>query len=150
MTVIAWDGRTLAADKQTTFGSVKAQTTKIKRSACGALMGAAGPTAACREMMDWYERGADKESFPQHQRDEQKSAALLVITEDKKVLHFDASPWAVVIENKEFAIGSGGDFAKAAMYCGKDAVQAVAVASLFHVCCGNGVDYLNLEGKSCQ
>jgi ATP-dependent protease HslVU (ClpYQ) peptidase subunit len=146
MTVIAWDGRTLAADKQTTFGSVKAKTTKITRSKCGALMGAAGPTAACVEMMDWYEGGANPDSFPQHQRDVKISAALLVITKGKQIIHYDASPYPIGIEDKKFAIGDGEKFALAAMHCGKDAVQAVAVASFFSVYCGNGVDYLRLKG----
>lgn len=45
-------------------------------------------------------------------------------------------------------MGSGRDFAIAAMHCGKTAREAVEIASLYENGCGNGVDVLEAPCSS--
>jgi ATP-dependent protease HslVU (ClpYQ) peptidase subunit len=141
MTVIAWDGKTLAADKRTTDAGVGLTTTKIFRAPCGALLGAGGTTSACHGLKNWWVAGADPEKFPEKDKD----AALMVVKPGGKVLVYWESAVGVEIEDAFFAIGSGRDFALAAMHLGCSAKRAVEVACTFSPYCGNGIDTLELK-----
>jgi ATP-dependent protease HslVU (ClpYQ) peptidase subunit len=143
MTTLAWDGVTLAADKQTTDGSHTRTTTKIRRLRGGALGGAAGRSGVCRELLDWYEMGAAKDKMPA----EADRCTLLVIERSGQIFLFeDGSPGAIEVLDKHVAIGSGADFAMAAMHLGHDAVRAVEVASHFDSSTGCGIDAITLAG----
>lgn len=145
MTVIAWDGKTLAADKRTNFGGLHATTTKVHRLPDGRLVGCAGNTAQISEMVHWLGAGADSEKMPAIQRDAKECVSALVIEPGGRVLQYENTPHPIVIENPAWAIGSGRDFAMAAMWLGQDARHAVIVACQLDCTCGNGVDELALE-----
>lgn len=94
-------------------------------------------------MLQWYERGAKPEQFPDFQKKENEFVGLLVITKDKRVLKYERSPYPMdFTEAGQFAMGSGRDFAYGAMEMGADAIKAVWVASRFDAYCGFGVDVL--------
>lgn len=149
MTVIAFDGRTLAADKQATEGGLRHVTTKIKRIEKGKfkgyLMAGAGCTSQANHMMAWFELGAEPESFPKYQDTEDLSAQLLVISPSKEILRFDFNPIPCVFYDEIYAMGSGRDVAMGAMAMGADAKQAVEVASEICSGCGMGVDVIHLK-----
>lgn len=145
MTVIAWDGNSLAADKLSTDGTARSTTTKIQRTPDGELIGACGAAAACREIVAWYLDGAKPETFPPTQRVESTAAWLLIIASDRGVHYVQTSPHPMRYEDERFAIGSGRDFAIAAMFLGKNAREAVEVACALTTCCGQGIDTLTLE-----
>ena len=63
MTVLAWDGHTLAADKRAVMGTMILTTTKIFRVG-DALVGYAGDACFGEEMVAWFKRGAKPEDFP--------------------------------------------------------------------------------------
>lgn len=138
MTVIAWDGKTLAADKQSTFCGLPRTTTKVHRAKDGSLIGATGTTAVCAALRIWYDAGAVKADFP----DKDKEATLLVAKPDGTLLLWDSNPTPIVIEDKFHAIGSGRDFAIAALHLGHSAREAVEVACKYDVYCGRGIDEL--------
>ena len=141
MTVIAWDGKTLAADKMAVVGTHKGgTTTKIFRWE-GGLCGLAGGMAQGLAVIDWLQNGADKDSFP---KDPEHESSILVITNCRKVLYYEDSPIALPFENTFHAIGSGRDYALAALYLGKSAKEAVEIACQLDAYCGNGVDTLEL------
>jgi hypothetical protein len=144
MTVVAWDGEWLAADKMTSFGGHHATTTKV-RSINGALVAGCGLTALVQEMIAWLAAGADPATFPQAQRDDDKNASVLVVPKSGPILQYEHTPYPLVIENRFWAIGSGRDYAMMAMLLGKSASEAVALTS--HLChdCGNGVTALRRE-----
>jgi 20S proteasome alpha/beta subunit len=143
MTVIAWDGKKLAADKQSTAGGLKSKVTKLWRVGA-AIVGGSGDTVRCEEIVAWLRNGGDPASFPKPRSD--MEAKILMITPDGKICLFEESPYPMTIEDGFTAIGSGRDFATAAMYLGCDAAQAVAVACQFDAGCGMGVDVLELPG----
>jgi 20S proteasome alpha/beta subunit len=141
MTVIAWDGKTLAADRQSTDVGLRRSVTKISRAGDGSLMGAAGQSHICRALRAWYDAGARPEDFP----DKDKTSHLLVISTKGEMRVYDGHPVPAVFEVERMAIGSGRDYAEAAMFLGKTAREAVEVACHFDNGCGNGIDTLELE-----
>lgn len=143
MTTIAWDGKTLAADRRTSFGSRITTVTKAHR-VNGHLVAGAGITAQINEMIVWFRDGANPATFPAAQRGDD-AVSLLVITPAREVHLYCNTPYPLVIEDKFTAIGSGSEFALAAMHCGKSAVEAVEVAAVFDSATGGGVNILHLD-----
>lgn len=143
MTVIAWDGKTLAADKRMVSAGLILTTTKIRRIG-GLLVGAAGNISSTAELMAWVERGRNPVDWPASQKDKEDWAGLLVI-EGRRILRYEQSPFPCELEDRVVATGSGRDFAIAAMHCGKTAREAVELACLLENGCGNGVDVLELS-----
>lgn len=144
MTVVAWDGRTLAADKRTSFGGLHATTTKVFRVGDWLVSGC-GTTALLYEMRRWLEDGADPTKFPAQQRDAKENVSLLVVPRSGPLMQYETTPYPLLIENRQWAIGSGRDFAVMAMHLGKTAAEAVELAATFCHDCGNGVDVLTHE-----
>lgn len=151
MTIIAWDGETLAADKQATDDGVRRTVTKIRRvekgKLKGYLMGGSGCCSQANMMMDWFEAGANPDHFPKYQDHDNYAAVLTVITPDKTILRYEFQPVPIVFEDDQYATGSGRDIAYGAMAMGADAVSAVAIVSEHMVDCGMGIDALELHPK---
>lgn len=143
MTVIAWDGRTLAADKLATFGTTKHTTTKIFRVR-DALVGYAGDADSGEEVLAWFRDGADPAKFPAGQRGPDW-AGLLVIRRGQPICRYERTPYPVMFHDTRFAVGSGREFALAAMHLGCSAKEAVQVAIELDSGCGHGIDTLTLE-----
>jgi hypothetical protein len=144
MSVIAWDGVTLAADKRASLGTLIRTTTKIFRSG-DALVAYAGEAAFGEEVRAWFNRGANPEDFPAGNRDKDDWAGLLVIRKGQPIARYERTPYPLLFEDKQFAIGCGRDFAIAAMHLGKTAKEAVEVAIALDSGCGNGVDTLQFD-----
>lgn len=144
MSVIAWDGHTLAADKRASMGTLIRTTTKIFRSG-DALVAYAGDAVFGEEMRAWFDQGAKPEDFPASNRDKDDWAGLLVIRKGKPIQRYERTPYPLSFEDDQFAIGCGRDFALAAMYLGKTAREAVEVAIALDSGCGNGIDTLTFE-----
>lgn len=151
MTVIVFDGKTLASDKQATEGGLRHTTTKIKRIEKGKfkgyLMAGAGCTSQANHMMAWFELGAEPESFPKYQDTEDLSAQLLVIAPSKEILRFDFNPIPCVFYDEVYAMGNGREVAMGALAMGATAEQAVLIASELCSGCGMGLDKLELHPK---
>jgi hypothetical protein len=142
MTCIAFDGKTLAADKlATSGGGIGRAVTKIWRHG-SALLAITGGFDVGVELREWWKAGADPLLFPAKAREE--VATLIVITADA-INTFNSGPYPMRIEAGRAAFGSGRDYAEAAMYLGQSAAAAVGVACVFQTDCGNGVDTLTLE-----
>lgn len=143
MTVIAWDGTTLAADRRSTNAGLIRTVKKIFR-VDNKLIGCAGSLSSCMELLNWAHEGFDPKKFPACQRDADDWASMLMI-EEGRVYKFERGPIPAEFHDPFVAIGSGRDFAIAAMHCGKSAEEAVEIASLYQCDCGNGVDTLRFE-----
>jgi hypothetical protein len=146
MSVIAWDGSTLAADKRIINGGIAKTCTKIFRHE-KELLGITGDWDVGAELREWYKAGADPQAFPAEARTDGGRAGLSVF-DGKTVRVYSTGPFPLVVEDKHFAAGSGRDFAYAAMYLGRGAVEAVRVASVFQTDCGSGYDLLTLHGDA--
>lgn len=148
MTVIAWDGVTLAADKRALDNSVVRTTTKIRRATNGALVGTTGSCARGRELFAWYDAGGVPKDFPPSEREHDKCASMVVIETKERggptINFYDGGPYPVVFEDRIYAMGSGRDYAQTMMHLGHTARRAVEVACELDPGCGNGVDELTL------
>lgn len=144
MTVIAWDGKTLAADKRATSAGMIFTVTKMFRVR-GCLVAASGDFDRINESVAWFAAGADPSKMPPYARDNTDFVALLVINNVGHILKYERSAEPFRIESPFYAIGSGRDFAMAAMHLGHSAKEAVAVACALDSTCGNGIDALELE-----
>lgn len=144
MTVIAWDGRTLAADKRGTVAGMAYPVTKIHRVR-GELVGFSGSGTHASELLEWIKGARRPEDYPRRQCDDD-AAGMLVIDAKRRILMYSpVTPYPEIIESPFYARGAGRDYAMAAMHLGCDARRAVEVACAFDVSCGNGVDTLTLE-----
>lgn len=148
MTIIVWDGKTLAADKQTTDGGQKIKCTKIFKWK-GHLIGGSGTAVLNEAMFEWFKDGADHSSFPDYiNLDDDNDCHMLVITPKGKILNYENNPYPMdYTENKVFCIGCGSPYAYAALSMGADAKRAVEVAIENDANCGMGIDTLTLEKR---
>lgn len=143
MTVVAWDGKTLAADKMGDAGGLKRTTTKIRRFD-GGLFGSAGSASRGAEILAWIEAGADPEKVPSFQLSPEDYQSVMVVRNDGTAWIYGCSAHPFQMEDPFHAIGSGRDFAIAAMFMGAGARMSVEVACQFESGCGMGIDTLEL------
>lgn len=141
MSVIAWDGKYLAADRRAMVGSLIRTTSKLSRVR-NALLAYCGEADAGEELLEWFAAGADPDKFPSVLRDKDMRASLMAVFPNGAIWMYERSPWPMKFPPQQFAIGSGRDFALAAMHLGATAEKAVEVASVFDSTCGGGVDFL--------
>lgn len=143
MTCIAWDGKTLAADKLADLSGLRRTVTKIQRTPDGSLIGMSGAFGPGQEVLAWVAAGADPDRVPPIQLTD-NWVGVLRITYEGIILTYERGPRPFIIEDEKHAIGSGRDFALAAMHYGATAEDAVGVAILFETGCGGGIDALSL------
>lgn len=154
MTVIAWDGKVLAADKRATTedGSISTVTkitevhwldedsgTDIKF-----ITGIAGDPDVAMELLSWFQDGGDANEFPVSA--DKGDAVLVAISHEFSVQQWSKGPEPIYFEDAFLAWGSGKDLAIAAMAMGMSAVEAVDLASKYNAYCGNGIDVLPMPG----
>lgn len=143
MTVIAWDGHTLASDKQCSSGGLAGTVTKIHRVPQG-LLGISGDYARIGTVLAWFnERDGAPKYAPKFQQDEETYVHLVLIRHDCTIWKYEHSCHPFLVEDKKFAIGSGRPYALAAMECGLSSVEAVKLACKFDIYCGKGYDVLS-------
>ena len=137
MTTIAWDGQTLAADRQCSYHCMPK--TKIFRLSDGSLIGFSGNAATGLEVRDWLNGGGEKPIF-----DSENNTDYLRIIQDGSITkcYNLRAPLPVLLPY--FAIGSGSDYALGALAAGATSEQAVEIATRFDENTGGGIDTLRL------
>lgn len=144
MTVIAWDGRTLAADKMSCSAGYGYTVTKVYRLTSGGMAAFAGDGDHAMALLAWLDSGRALADYPKAQESSDTSA--LVVEVDGSVWSWGKTPHPQRVECRFYAMGHGRDFALAAMHLGHDARKAVEVACALDAFCGNGIDALELAG----
>ena len=142
MTCIAYFDGFMAADKQTSFGCLPVRTTKLKRHGPW-IVGGCGDAARVREIHEWVAGGMKPGELPDFQRDPEECVSVMLASADGLFV-LQNSHALIRIEQPFMAIGSGCDFAIAAMHLGCSAEAAVAIACTYDVGCGLGIDVLEL------
>lgn len=137
MTTIAWDGKTLAADRLLSCGNARYTVAKIRRLDDGRLIGAAGTDGpAAMEHV-----AGNMAALPEDLK--KGETTVCVIHPGGRAEHWNGESRYVVLD-PFWAIGSGRDFATAAMHLGKTAAEAVEIAARFDNGTGLGVDTMEL------
>lgn len=142
MSVIVWDGTTLAADSQTTNGNIARASTKIWKRG-DTLMAGVGALGAMQAMLNWIEGGMKPDQFPTIKPDDQLT--FIIIPKTGKPVKFEDLPYPIPIEDGWYADGSGRDFAYGALSMGADARRAVEIACRYDIYCGGAVTSLTLK-----
>lgn len=140
MSVIASDGKTIAADTQWTSMAMRTElggaTPKLYHIR-GCALGCAGEARRIVQFIDWARAGAKPYNQPEWPDEDKKGIFFqaLELTGDRQLFLWDATLVRVAIP-APYSIGSGAPFALAAMFCGKDPGEAVDLAKQLDTDCG--------------
>lgn len=134
MTTIAFDGKTMAADRQ--VSTFRGSVAKIHRLADGSLYGASGKFDETVAVLAWL-AGGEKPKIEEH-------IHAIVVAPSGKFHTYEKLLVALPAASSFMAVGSGRDFAMAAMHLGKSAAEAVKIAHLFDTDTGPDVDTLEV------
>lgn len=141
MTTIAWDGTTLAGDSLGVIGnSLRVKSQKLFRLDDGRLFGGSGRYDDVLAVSEWLD-DEDREEPPKVE-----DFAGIVVTPSGECYRIEESLVLMPIFERCHAVGSGRDFAIAAMALGKTAAEAVEFAKQFDVWTGGDVRTLCLDG----
>ena len=143
MSVIAWDGKSIVADKMMTEGDFHSVATKLYKLDHGVIVGFAGDLAQGLMLMDWYTGGQKKDDFPKFQATDEWTR--LIVVKEKRLFIYDKLPVPIPIRDEYHAFGCGRDYAIGAMAMGATAREAVEITCKHSVYCGNGIDEFALN-----
>lgn len=136
MTCIAWDGVTLAGDKQAEWGDRPVTTTKvfrIKYKNRVYLIGFSNSEGPALKFLEHFKKKGFKD-YP-----EVNGANIIILSKHGKWL-IDSDGYKLDLKNNLWTLGSGGDIALGAMVMGANAKKAVEIACDYNANCGIGVD----------
>jgi len=154
MTTIAWDGTVLAADRQATTGSMISECRKLWITENGSAWAHCGSDQYFGQIMAWT-RGECLEFPEATPENESDVGVLLEVNAHGELWVRYGNPWPVQVLGPGFATGSGGDFALGAMEAGRNAIEAVAIASRLDAFTGKGVEFIDMSemppriGRAC-
>lgn len=140
MTTIAWDGRTIAADRR--LGGWQTAN-KLFRLRDGTIFAGAGRMDDVAEVLAWLQGGRKPDDKPEIEPDDSE---FFIVQPDGKA-YWLTTPFlrSVKIEDQFYAIGSGAEFAIGAMRAGVSAKRAVEIACTCDPQTGKGVVVMRLK-----
>jgi hypothetical protein len=133
LSTVAWDGRSLAADRQC-CAHFKTRARKIFRLSDGRIFGGAGVFEQVLAVRDWLQDGGAKP--------EGLNEFSGILIESGTAYRLEEKLIRDRILERCHAVGSGAPFAITAMALGKTAREAVLIAARFDPRTGGGVDVL--------
>jgi len=139
MTIIAWDGKSLAVDRMSISGEFCSETFKSRRIDDNTVMAICGQYDIGLALMDWWENGNIPEKWPEAAKRESSSNCLIVVRHGV-CYEFETLPIIQKVLAPYMAWGSGRDFAIGAMAMGATAKEAAEVAIKHCISCGFGID----------
>lgn len=142
MTIIVWDGTTLAADRGAVLNGHLSPVTKIFRVP-GGLVGFSGKEGHAAALLHWFLGGRDADGWPKPFGTE-AAMAIYVTPAGVHLYTGEDGPNAALYTSNMQAWGCGRDFALAALYLGCNAKRAAEVTCALDIYCGCGVDTLVL------
>lgn len=152
MSVIAWDGKWLVADRQACDSGMRIATEKIAFRK-DAIIAGSGYESSLLMFMRWYDEGADPAKWPECQKGDHWTKAV-VMRKGEPLLYYERESVAIEItrDTEYMAWGSGADYAMGAMAMGADAMQAVRIACKHCFECGHGLTamWFDEHGEVCS
>lgn len=145
MTVVAWDGKTLAVDR---LGDASGQRVEIVKGRISAdnryVLAWTGGIGEGLALAQWYDDGGFQHSpYPEFQNNNDRWCRLIV-ADGSGVVYFEQAPIEIPVLEEFAAWGSGRDYALGAMAMGATAKEAVEVTNRLAIHCGIGVDVFYL------
>jgi hypothetical protein len=151
MTVICWDGATVAADSLECYGSTRsAKPVQKLRERKGFIFACTGTGAMFEPLIEWYLNDCPKDQIPQC-GDSHKDTKLLVFKGGKAWVLSADLPHPAELYAPD-AWGVGADMAIGAMEAGATAAQAVEICIKREVYVGGPVQVIDLTqiGKTLE
>lgn len=145
MTVIAYDGTFLAADRKCSHGDRGEAVTKLKEISPRCCAAFYGDGTQGDKLMAWAAAGFLTAQFPPTPANEDDLAVMIVGDADGVRLYYSDSHIPRWLEQSSYAWGSGGLMAHGAILAGATAMQAVAIANEHINTCGFGCDFIDLR-----
>ena len=133
MSVIVWDGKTLAADRYADMCGARAVAEKLFLLPTNEVVGFTGALSTGMFLMSLYRVGKLESHWPATQSSDDW-ARLVVGRSDGLVVYYERSPAAIPVYSNAVTWGAGQDFARMALHLGEDAVSAVLNTN---DCCGS-------------
>ncbi|HBG30680.1 MAG TPA: hypothetical protein DDW98_08645 [Gammaproteobacteria bacterium] len=150
MTTIAWDGKTLAADRCSWSGGIRREVRKVfkinAKDRGPLLVAFSGTGAYCLRVLEWM-KGEGERPNPSDwwDRDTICNACAVAIDSDRRVwLLGNDLHWQRMYEDK-FANGAGHEIAWGALEAGATAVRAIEIAMKRSDFAGLGVDSVEFD-----
>jgi ATP-dependent protease HslVU (ClpYQ) peptidase subunit len=145
MSIVVWDGKILAADKQAIFGDTIRTTRKLWKLESEEVIAVVGLLGNCLIVKQWFAAGAKQEEWPECQKSDEW-AQLIVVSKDG-CFYYDSQPMKIEVLDPFCAWGVGREVALGAMEMGADAIKAVEIASKHISGCGQGCDWVEVNTK---
>ena len=139
MTAIAWDGKTLAADKQTSWGDLKYRTTKIRKQPDGTLVAVAGQVTIAAQMADYLLHRDDPGGRTWPEKSDDYGWVIFVSPEGVVTWYTSERPYPHHVEQQFMAWGSAREIAMGALAAGASAERALEICIELSPGCGFGV-----------
>lgn len=144
MSVIAWDGKTVAADRQGTRHDTVVVEPKLFQS-CGYVIGFTGTieTGVARKI--WFERGADVDDWPEWMDQGDWDGSILLLFASNGAWVIEQHPVWQKVHEPPRAWGAARDIASAALALGESPQRAVELSCELSIYCGKGVDVFEVS-----
>lgn len=146
MSILTWDGYTLASDQLANDNQVMFPITKVFVH-LGTIVGLIGPLSDMSKLRAWLEAGRKPADFPTGLSND---ATLVIVSKQRGLIRYAGpNPYPHVHGFEKCAFGSGREFAYGALHHGATAVQAVEAAIYYSPHCGGKAISYNLGDLSC-
>ncbi len=135
MSIVVWDGQSLAVDRGGTDGATLFELDKCWEIGDAVVTGT-GDYGSIAALRDWYTLYVGGRGFPSLLH----PAELIVVSANVGLRRFEhTSALPIAHGFNKCAFGSGRDFAYGALAMGATAEQAAEVACRYSTSCGHGV-----------
>lgn len=145
MTVIAWDGKSIAADRQRSGenivfdGGCKIKTQALEDGSIKAVV-SQGATDVGLWLKAWVLAGERIEDFPKNTDD----YTMVIVATKASLYAYMRSPIKIQFPSSKYmAWGAGNELALGALAMGATAEQAVKIACQYSSSCGFGCDVIH-------
>lgn len=143
MTVVVWDGKTMAADKRGVIAGAHYAVTKLVRLGDSKIAGISGHLGHGLAVCAWLSGDRDAAKYPPAM--EGNESYVLLAHRGGLLERFERGPHPIVVADRYHVLGGARDFALAALHLGCDARRAVEVTCALSSECGNGIDTLAFD-----
>ena len=135
LSIVAWDGKSIACDSMSISGEYKQETEKMRTLKDGTILAWTGPYENGLGLIDWWNAGAVQDEWPVFQSKD-GDWARLIVAKGNEVVEYEQLPYPQPVTTPYAAWGSGRDFAIGALAMGATAKEAVEVACKHCLSCG--------------
>ncbi len=147
MTTIAWDGRTLAADKGSWSNGLHQPARKVFQITAPDrrrfLVAFAGDAAFCTQVL-WWMQGKSGHPGACLPEDANRDCAV-VIDEKRRIWRLNSRLLWYRLEGKVHANGAGQEVALGALMAGADAIRAIRITMAVSDYAARGVDWVRFK-----